>query len=290
VSESRFVEANGIRLRYLEHGGDGPTLVLTHGLSANAHFFDGLVAGGLAPALHVLSFDLRGRGLSDKPTHGYSIEEHAADLLGALDALGLGRVLLGGHSFGGLLTFYLAAEAPERVERALVLDAPAEVDAKVRDQIAPSLARLDQTYPSRAAYLEFVRAMPYYAEGGWDDTLSAFYDAELEELPAGTVRSRCRPEQIREAVEGTLVIDWPAVAARVACPTLLLRTVDPYGPPGSPPIMSEEGARRTLARLRDGRLLEVPGNHVTFAFGARAVAVAQELVAFATGSGDKVGP
>jgi pimeloyl-ACP methyl ester carboxylesterase len=289
MSESRFIETNGIRLRYLEYAGDGPTLVLTHGLSANAHFFDGLVAAGLAPALQVLSFDLRGRGLSDKPEHGYTMEEHAADLLGALDALGLERVVLGGHSFGGLLTFYLAAAVPERVERALVLDVPAEVDGKVLDQIAPSLARLDQTYPSRAAYLDFVHGLPYYSEGGWDDALSAFYDAELEDLPDGTVRSRCRPQQIREAVEGTLAVDWPAVAAHVQCPTLLLRTVDPYGPPGSPPIMSEDGARRTLAQLRDGRLLEVPGNHVTFVFGARAAAVAHELVVFATGSGDKVG-
>jgi hypothetical protein len=76
----------------------------------------------------------------------------------------------------------------------------------------------------------------------------------------------------------------------VECPTLLLRTLDPFGPPGSPPIMSEDGARRTLARLRDGRLLEVPGNHITFAFGARARAVAEELVSFAVRSGDRLAP
>jgi pimeloyl-ACP methyl ester carboxylesterase len=289
VTESRFVDANGVRLHYVEHRGDGPALVLTHGLSANAHFFDGLARAGLAPALRVLSFDLRGRGLSDKPEHGYSMQEHAADLLGALDALGLEHVLLGGHSFGGLLTLYVAAHFPERVERALVLDAPAEVDETVLEQIGPSLARLDQTYPSRAAYLDFVRALPYYSEGRWDDSLAAFYDAELEDLPDGSVRSRCRPEQIREAVAGTLEPDWPAIAARVECPTLLLRTVDPYGPPGAPPIMSEEGARWTLARLRRGRLLEVPGNHVTFAFGDRAAGVARELVAFALADGDMVG-
>ena len=156
------------------------------------------------------------------------------------------------------------------------------------DQIGPSLARLDQTYPSRAAYLEFLRALPYWDEDGWDDALTAFYDAELEDLPDGTVRPRCRPEQIRQAVEGTLALDWPEIASRVECPTLLLRTVGAYGPPGSPPIMDEEGARRTLAQLRRGRLLEVPGNHVTFAFGAHAAAVARELAAFALESGDMV--
>jgi hypothetical protein len=44
--------------------------------------------------------------------------------------------------------------------------------------------------------------------------------------------------------------------------------------------MSEDGARRTLARLRRGRLVEAPGNHITFAFGPRAERVAAELLAF----------
>jgi pimeloyl-ACP methyl ester carboxylesterase len=280
MSESRFVEANGIRLHYLDHGGDGPALVLLHGLSANAHFFDGLAASGLASSLRVLSFDLRGRGLSDAPDSGYTMDDHAADLLGALDALGLDRVVLGGHSFGGLLTLFVAATAPERVERALVLDVPADADPAVLEQIGPSLSRLEQVYPSREAYLDFVRALPYFDGDGWDDDIAAFYEAEIEELPDGTVRPRCRPAHIRLAVEGTFTPDWEAVGTSVECPTLLLRTTDPFGPPGSGPILSADGARRTLARLRHGHLVEVPGNHITFAFGSRARRVSELLVAF----------
>ena len=58
----KYVETNGIRLHYLDHPGEGPTLILMPGLTANAHSFAGLVKGGLAPALHVLALDLRGRG------------------------------------------------------------------------------------------------------------------------------------------------------------------------------------------------------------------------------------
>ncbi len=269
MSTSRFVETNGIRLHYLEHEGGGPALVLTHGLSANARFFD-VLASALTPELRVLSFDLRGRGLSDKPDAGYSMADHASDLLGTLDALGLDRVLLGGHSFGGLLTIYVAATAPERVERALVLDAPAEVDRSVLDQIGPSLARLDQTYPSSAAYLEFARAMPYFADGTWDGDIAAWYEAELEDLGDGTVRPRVRPEHMRSCIEGTFEPDWGALVERIECPTLVLRTCGAFGQPGSPPIMSAEGAEWMLARLRRGELAEVPGNHITFAFGDRA--------------------
>ena len=284
---SRFVHANCIRLHYLEHEGNGPTLVLTHGLSANAHFFD-VLARSLAPAARVLCFDLRGRGLSDRPADGYSLAEHAADLAGALDALGLERVFLGGHSFGGLLTLYVAATAPERVERALVLDVPAEVDASVLDQIGPSLARLEQTYPSPAAYLEFARSLPYFAGGGWDDDVAAWYEAELEEVEGGAVKAHVRPEHIRQCVEATFEHDWGSLAERVEQPTLLMRTLDPFGPPGSPPIMSADGAARTLARLRHGTLVEVPGNHITFAFGERAPVAARAILAF-IGAADRDG-
>lgn len=280
MSTSAFLEANGIRLHYLDHAGDGPTLVLTHGLSATAHWADGLVAAGLAPSCRVLSFDLRGRGLSDRPDTGYSMDDHAADLIGALDALGLDRVLLGGHSFGGLLTMYVAANAPARVERALVLDVPAETDPSVLEQIRPSLSRHDHAYPSRAAHLEFVRALPFIGEGDWTEDLAAYYGSEVEEMPDGSVRSHCRSDQILEAAEGTYVPDWADVAARVECPTLLVRTVDPFGPPGAGPILTAEGAARVVAHLRDGRLLEAPGNHVTFAFGDRARALVPELLSF----------
>ena len=103
----RFIETNGIRLHYLEHGGDGPTLILTHGLTANAHSFDGLIGAGLATGIRVLSVDLRGRGESDKPESGYTMADHAADMLGMFDTLDIDSVILGGHSFGGLLTYYL---------------------------------------------------------------------------------------------------------------------------------------------------------------------------------------
>src|SRR4249919_1833572 len=98
VKLDRFLQANGLRLHYLERGSGERTLVLVPGLTANAHSFDGLLAAGLDRGLRVLAFDARGRGLSDKPDAGYTMADHAADLLGALDALGLERVCLGGHS------------------------------------------------------------------------------------------------------------------------------------------------------------------------------------------------
>ena len=125
-----YVETNGIKLHYLERPGDGPTLLLAPGLAAGAHFYLTLM-DRLAPRLHVIAFDLRGRGASDKPDTGYTMADHAADMVGAMDALGIDRVAFGGHSFGGLLTYILAAYYPERIERGVVIDAPAEVGLEV---------------------------------------------------------------------------------------------------------------------------------------------------------------
>lgn len=275
-----YVETNGIRLHYLEHGTAGPTLILMPGLTANAHSFDGLIGAGLAEHIRVLALDLRGRGQSDKPDGGYRMSDHAADVLGLMDALGLDQVILGGHSFGGLLTYHMAATSPERVSSCVVIDAPAEVDETILDQIKPSLDRLEAILPSVEAYVEMAKAMPYY-NGWWDPAIEAFYRADVEELPDGTVRCLSRPGHIKAAVEGTLEVDWPTVVASIEQPLLFLRAPDPFGPPGYPPIVPDAKAVATMRRVRNGRMVEVPGNHITFLFGSSAplvVAAIEEFV------------
>lgn len=277
---AEYVETNGIRLHYLERPGGGPTLVLAPGLTANAHFFETLLAH-LSPRLHVLAFDLRGRGLSDKPDHGYTMADHAADMVGALDALGCDEVVFGGHSFGGLLTFYMTAHHPERVSKALVIDAPAEVDPSILDQLKPALDRLEMTFPSWDEYLALVKAMPYYADWEWDPALEVYYRSDVMDLPDGQIRARSQPDHIRQAIEGTLEVDWPSLVSRMEPPTLFIRATGPFGPMGSPPLVPAAKATQTMDLLPDGRLLEFDGNHITFLFGKNAATVADEIVAFA---------
>jgi pimeloyl-ACP methyl ester carboxylesterase len=275
----KYVETNGIRLHYIDHPGEGPVLILMPGLTANAHFFAGIVKAGLVPSLHVLTLDLRGRGESDKPESGYSIADHASDVLGLMDQLGLNQVVLGGHSFGGLLTYYMAAHFPNRVSKCVVIDAPAEVDPTILEQIKPSLARLEMVVPSWEDYLVRVKAMPYY-EGWWDPTIEEFYRADVKVNPDGTLQARSRPENIQAAVGGLLEINWPETVRKIRQPTLLLRAADPFGPPGYPPILPEDKAKKTMTLLSDGRLLEFPGNHITFMFGKTANDITKAIISF----------
>jgi pimeloyl-ACP methyl ester carboxylesterase len=79
------------------------------------------------PAHRLLAVDLRGRGATRGPDHGYSIAELAADLRAFLDALALARVHLVGHSLGSAIVMQAALDQPQRVA-SLVSVAPCWVD------------------------------------------------------------------------------------------------------------------------------------------------------------------
>ena len=272
-----YAAANGIKLHYLDHGGDGPAIVLAHGLTANAHSFAGLAAG-LEGSLRVIAVDLRGRGLSDKPASGYSLEDHACDMLGLLDALGLEKVIFGGHSYGGVLAYVMAAEYPERVTHCVTIDAPVEPDPSILDQIQPVLDRLEATFPSMEAYLEHVQSMPWFA-GRWNDQVDTFYRTDVQQFPDGAVQSRARPAAIGQAITGLLAVDMGAVVSSITIPTLLIRALDPLLP-GAPLMFPKGGAEKALESLTDGRLVELDGNHYEVVLGEAATDAAAAILAF----------
>jgi pimeloyl-ACP methyl ester carboxylesterase len=125
VDDDRVIEtAAGIRLAYRVAGRpDAPPLVLLHGLGDGAASWDG-VAPALARRSRVYAPDLRGHGRSDRPGD-YSVELMAADAAAFLDALGLDRVDLIGHSMGGLVGYLLAGDHPGRVRRLILEDVAA---------------------------------------------------------------------------------------------------------------------------------------------------------------------
>jgi non-heme chloroperoxidase len=120
--KSGFVQANGVKLHYLDWGGQGKTLLFLAGLGHNAHIFDDL-APDFTDRFHVLAMTRRGFGESDCPTTGYDVGTRVADLLGFLDALRIKQVILAGHSIAGDELTAFAAAHPERVENLIYFDA-----------------------------------------------------------------------------------------------------------------------------------------------------------------------
>lgn len=118
--EHRWVEAGGVRLHYAE-AGEGEPLVLVHGWPQ--HWFEWRdVIGPLAERHRVICPDLRGFGWSEAPGAGYEKETLAGDLIALFEALGLERVRLVGHDWGGFVGFLICLRRPDLVERFLALN------------------------------------------------------------------------------------------------------------------------------------------------------------------------
>ena len=112
---------NGVRIAYQQLG-EGPDLVLVHGLAANRAFWYGAYALPLAKHFRITLFDIRGHGYSERPATGYTPTIMAADLAGLVDDLKIEQFSLVGHSFGGTLSLEYACTHPERVKRLAILD------------------------------------------------------------------------------------------------------------------------------------------------------------------------
>lgn len=110
----------GVRLRATRWPGSGTPVLLLHGLASTRHVWD-LVVPGLA-GLPVLALDQRGHGDSERPDGAYDGAAVVADALTALDAVGLSRVVVVGHSWGAWTALRLAAAAPERVLAVVCID------------------------------------------------------------------------------------------------------------------------------------------------------------------------
>ena len=119
---SRYIDTGKLRLHGVT-GGDGPPLLPVHGWPQTWYQWR-LVMPALARDFQVVAVDQRGIGLSDKPEDGYDTATLAGDLAALMDALGHQRFALVGFDTGLLISYALAADHPDRVERLVVGEAP----------------------------------------------------------------------------------------------------------------------------------------------------------------------
>lgn len=122
------VEANGLNFHVNRFRtgppGDRPVVVCVHGLAVVDNAASSFVLGfHLARDADVITYDLRGHGRSDRPPTGYTVADHAEDLLALLDALEITvPVHLVGFSYGGAITMVAAMRRPERMASVTLLD------------------------------------------------------------------------------------------------------------------------------------------------------------------------
>jgi proline-specific peptidase len=167
--------ADGRRLAY-RRAGTGPTLVCHPGGPGFSSRYLGELAG-LGAELELVLLDPRGTGGSDSPadSRAFAIEDYASDLEELRAHLGLERMLLFGHSHGGIVAIAYASRHPERVERLVLANTAARFSAA-------------QTAAMEAA-MEAKAGEPWYADArdAIETELKGEFDTD-EELMALSVR------------------------------------------------------------------------------------------------------
>jgi pimeloyl-ACP methyl ester carboxylesterase len=125
---------SGIKIHY-QQVGEGPDLVMVHGLTGNQAVWHLKIAPMLWDHFRILTYDLRGHGYSDMPPRGYSAGDMATDLEQLMDALDIEQADVVGHSFGADIALYLACSRPERVRTVVAIEAaiPALIQLRSRE-------------------------------------------------------------------------------------------------------------------------------------------------------------
>jgi pimeloyl-ACP methyl ester carboxylesterase len=123
--EHRDVDAAGLRMHVVEAGPpDGEPVLVLHGWPQHWYEWRHQIPALAAAGYRVIVPDLRGFGRSEAPPDGYDKENMATDVLHLMDAMGLERVKLLAHDWGGWIAFILCVRAPERFSRYVALNIP----------------------------------------------------------------------------------------------------------------------------------------------------------------------
>ncbi|MFF8912834.1 alpha/beta fold hydrolase [Streptomyces sp. NPDC015032] len=214
-------------LRWPAREPDAPVVVALHGITANALSW-GPVARLLDGRVTLIAPDLRGRAGSSALPGPYGIAGHADDVAALTEALGVGRVVLAGHSMGAFVAALAAVRHPERFGPLLLVDggvgfpAPTHLspDELMTAVIGPAMDRLSMTFPDRAAYRSFWQAHPAFTDA-WSAEVDAYIQRDLTgDEPA--MRSTCRIEAVR--TDGIGLFDEEVLMAvrRLPAPATLL--------------------------------------------------------------------
>jgi pimeloyl-ACP methyl ester carboxylesterase len=118
-TEVEFVTVHGKRRAFVRTG-SGPALLLLHGLACDRTTWDRVVPL-LAKKYTVIAPDLLGHGLSDKPRADYTLGGYANGMRDLLTVLGIDKVTVVGHSFGGGIAMQFAYQFPERTQRVMLV-------------------------------------------------------------------------------------------------------------------------------------------------------------------------
>lgn len=217
--------------------GDGPrNVLLVHGWMMSGAVFNELVELMDTTGLRLVIPDLRGSGDSGAPTGGYTLEQHARDVLAVADHAGLKRFTVVGHSMGGQLAQWVAAQEPARVDGVMLLNTVPAAGLP----LPPDAAGLFRTSANDREKQKIILGL----------ACKQLSPAALERLldVAGGVA--------KGSIEGSFDAwtggGFAAKLASITAPTLVVATDDPFLPPAFL-------RQAVVSLIQNARLVYLPG-------------------------------
>jgi pimeloyl-ACP methyl ester carboxylesterase len=207
------IKANGIEIFYEETGSGEPLLLIAGFACDHANWSQMLPI--LSSRHHVIVFDNRGVGQTSAPNAPYSIQQMAEDTAGLLDAAGMSRVHVTGHSMGGQIAQELALTHPELVKTLILLSSCAKVDERGKALIESwgELPRLvDAEMGLRLSFPWIYTSRFYATPGAIERVIEEVFSNPFPPSPAGIY-------QQSRAITG---FDTTTRLAQITCPTLIV--------------------------------------------------------------------
>jgi pyruvate dehydrogenase E2 component (dihydrolipoamide acetyltransferase) len=236
-----LVEAGGYRLRYSKMGEGARTLILIHGFGGDADRWL-FTQEPLAAQATVYAFDLPGHGQSSKAVRDGSVTALAQVVIDFMDALGIARAGLIGHSLGGAIALATAIAAPDRVE-SLALIAPAGLGPEINAAYINGFIRADSRKEMKPL-LEQLVADPALVNRSLVNDMLQFkridgVTAALEAIAAGFQDGKAQTVDLRAglaALKQPVKVIWgsrdkiiPAKHAEGLPPQVAVTVLDGYG-------------------------------------------------------------
>jgi pimeloyl-ACP methyl ester carboxylesterase len=249
---SGYAGVNGLRLHYLDWGGDGPPILILH-----ATGFLGRIYRPLAEALRsigrVYSYDQRGHGDSEIPAvDAINWDLTASDLEGFIAAMGFKDVRAVGHSAGGTAIGAVAARCPGLIARGVLMEPvlvdPADPRERPNDLRERTLRRRRSFDSVDAMFENFARKPPYHT---WRPGILRDYCEYGTKTDAEGRRAlKCPPEIEAQIYATAREFDGAGHLLRCAAPMLVMFGQDS----DSPGILAAERLRTPHRRV-----MTIPG-------------------------------
>ncbi|MCA9836172.1 MAG: alpha/beta hydrolase [Trueperaceae bacterium] len=221
------VDSSGVKIHYYRTGGEGPKLILLHGITDNGLCWPE-VTEALGEKYDIIMLDARGHGLSDHAA-SYLPKDHVADVDAVMENLGIAKAAVLGHSMGAVNASYFAVTHPEKLSCLLLEDPPWHLEPQsiVRDN--------DQWRKDiilrRTRTLEDIMAEGERDNPKWKDYVFPTW---------AEAKRQVDPNVLDWADKGQTFANWQQIVRDLSCPTLLLTG-------GKEAIVDEATAKKAAA-------------------------------------------